>query len=273
MINLYLGGVMNQVGSFKEKYYQELKDPRWIEKSREIRSKAGWKCQKCGSINKTLHTHHKFYVSDDDSGRYPWEYHDDAFEVLCVDCHYGLHDARDKLYQEFLDQKKAKYEKEKDDELLSKEFDICIYCGSKGVEHKFDDGLIIYDIDRGCCQKCIHENPVNIICKQCNGFINKIYGCMNHLVSMIKPFILDGYCSVCIYNSHKMFLETRKYSNGQKSSYQRRQDFLRFMKELGVRKISDQEEISKKLPWLILDREKSRLHRYSDGIISPHTCS
>lgn len=263
---------MAQSQSNKEIYYKELEDPRWIMKSKGIKAKFGWKCQKCGAIDKPLHCHHKFYVNDDDSRRSPWEYPDEAFQVLCCDCHHSLHvqlkEDKYREHQEMLNQQRNEYEKERNDELLSKEFDICLYCGINGSEYGFDGGLIIYDIEGGRCPNCMYKNPIDTICKQCNGLSNKIYGCMWHLARMIKPFVLQGFCSVCIYNSHKLWLDSRSYSSSCKYKNEKRKDFVNFFTSIGVVKIRDQNENSKELPWYIFDREKARLHRNSHGIMA-----
>lgn len=64
-------------------YSEKLKDPRWQKKRLEIMELDGWQCRQCGRDDKTLHTHHIFYVR----GRQPWEYPNQAFICLCDDCH------------------------------------------------------------------------------------------------------------------------------------------------------------------------------------------
>jgi hypothetical protein len=60
-----------------------LRHPLWQRKRLEILKRADFRCEDCGSEEKTLHTHHRFYLR----GREPWEYEDEAFLCLCQDCH------------------------------------------------------------------------------------------------------------------------------------------------------------------------------------------
>lgn len=64
-------------------YSQKLRDPRWQRKRLEILQRDNWRCTACASEEKTLHVHHRFYIS----GRMPWEYLNSALLTLCEDCH------------------------------------------------------------------------------------------------------------------------------------------------------------------------------------------
>lgn len=64
-------------------YAEKLKDPRWQKKRLEVLQRDGFSCQVCGRKDRTLHVHHRFYIS----GRMPWEYMDGNFQTLCCDCH------------------------------------------------------------------------------------------------------------------------------------------------------------------------------------------
>ena len=66
-------------------YSQKLKDPKWKEKSRLVKERAGWKCQDCGSIER-LETHHCYYTVMRE-GNEPWEYPLSALRCLCPTCH------------------------------------------------------------------------------------------------------------------------------------------------------------------------------------------
>ena len=68
-------------------YKSLLLDPRWQKKKSEVQIRFDWTCQDCGSKEKTLHVHHKYYISK----RKPWEYDDDCFNLLCEDCHTTTH--------------------------------------------------------------------------------------------------------------------------------------------------------------------------------------
>ncbi|MCE0498486.1 MAG: HNH endonuclease [Methylacidiphilales bacterium] len=68
--------------------YQELLlSPHWQRKRLAILNRSDFKCESCGSGEKTLHVHHTFY----ESGRKPWEYPDDSLVALCKDCHLKKH--------------------------------------------------------------------------------------------------------------------------------------------------------------------------------------
>jgi hypothetical protein len=53
-----------------------------------------WKCDECGSTERELHLHHKFYLPN----REPWQYEDHYFSVLCSDCHKKQHEKPSILY-------------------------------------------------------------------------------------------------------------------------------------------------------------------------------
>jgi hypothetical protein len=63
-------------------YSEKLKDPKWQKKRLSVLNRDEFTCQRCFSIENTLHVHHKFYLKVD-----PWEYSDDALITLCEDCH------------------------------------------------------------------------------------------------------------------------------------------------------------------------------------------
>lgn len=70
-------------------YLEKLKDPRWQKKRLEIFDLYDFKCMACGTTEKELHIHHRRYKR----GKEPWEYNNNEFFVLCIDCHDGLHKA------------------------------------------------------------------------------------------------------------------------------------------------------------------------------------
>lgn len=63
-------------------YQEKLQDPRWKEKRLEILNRDNFTCQMCGSENKQLQVHHKYYKKSE-----PWDYYNDALITLCCDCH------------------------------------------------------------------------------------------------------------------------------------------------------------------------------------------
>lgn len=65
-------------------YWELLRDPRWQEKRLRIMERAGFKCERCGSSNRTLNVHHSYYMK----GAAPWEYPDLSLHCLCeAKCH------------------------------------------------------------------------------------------------------------------------------------------------------------------------------------------
>ena len=69
-----------------EYYLQQLKNPKWIAKSRKVRDRDGNKCTVCGST-KNLQVHHTYYVSGFDA----WEYPIKDLLTVCKDCHHDYH--------------------------------------------------------------------------------------------------------------------------------------------------------------------------------------
>jgi hypothetical protein len=69
--------------SYKEEYRQLLLNPRWQKRRLDILGRDKFTCQVCGDDEKTLHVHHKYYVTNNK----PWEYPDRCFVTLCAECH------------------------------------------------------------------------------------------------------------------------------------------------------------------------------------------
>ena len=63
-------------------YKEKLLDPRWQKKRLEILSRDNFQCTACGSKEKTLHVHHRYYGRGD-----PWDIADEALITLCNKCH------------------------------------------------------------------------------------------------------------------------------------------------------------------------------------------
>ncbi len=66
-------------------YASLMSDPRWIQKSNEIKERDGYQCKCCKSDN-SLSVHHLFY----EYGMMPWEYPDYSMITVCVMCHAML---------------------------------------------------------------------------------------------------------------------------------------------------------------------------------------
>ena len=84
----------------KERYDQQLKDPRWKLLADNIRKRDNYQCCSCGAKNTQLDVHHIFYFS----GHEAWEYEGIYLITLCHKCHEGVHDM-----QEFLELKTGDY--------------------------------------------------------------------------------------------------------------------------------------------------------------------
>ncbi len=64
-------------------YADKLKSPKWQKKRLEILERDEWECLCCGSNEKTLHVHHRYYEKDKE----PWDYPDESLYCFCDDCH------------------------------------------------------------------------------------------------------------------------------------------------------------------------------------------
>ncbi len=63
------------------RYADQLKDPRWIDKSNRIKEQRG-ECQLC-TTKKFLQVHHPFYAPS----KMAWDYADSDLWCLCDHCH------------------------------------------------------------------------------------------------------------------------------------------------------------------------------------------
>ena len=86
-------------------YQEKLKDPRWQRRRLEIFERDEWKCQACGSDKKTLHVHHKFYIT----GKDPWDYGDDALSTICERCHNDEHKLRKQFEQDLIESLRKRF--------------------------------------------------------------------------------------------------------------------------------------------------------------------
>jgi hypothetical protein len=79
----YFEGELEQIKVLKPVSYSEkLRDERWQRKRQNVREKANYKCQDCGSQEK-LEVHHCYYKY----GLEPWQYPIDSLRCLCSICH------------------------------------------------------------------------------------------------------------------------------------------------------------------------------------------
>ena len=72
-------------------YEQLLHTDEWNEKRQQILQQHDYHCDWCGTT-RNLQVHHKYYSKCPDNRRvYPWVYKDDAFMVVCENCHKKYH--------------------------------------------------------------------------------------------------------------------------------------------------------------------------------------
>jgi hypothetical protein len=64
-------------------FFELYRHPKWQEKRLEIMNDANFTCERCGSKEKTLNVHHRYY----EKGKKPWQYPNESLDCLCEDCH------------------------------------------------------------------------------------------------------------------------------------------------------------------------------------------
>ena len=84
--------VNNSLNKTKTAYELLLERPEWKAYRLKVLAEKGEKCEWCGSTNKILQVHHKFYLKYP-NGKHilPWEYNINCLLVLCNDCHTKAH--------------------------------------------------------------------------------------------------------------------------------------------------------------------------------------
>ena len=84
MVQEHCSSTMKKVHSV---YKDKLKDSRWLEFRKRVYKKDGYKCTICGTKDRPLNAHHRFYKK----GREPWDYLVEDLDTLCTWCHEFLH--------------------------------------------------------------------------------------------------------------------------------------------------------------------------------------
>uniref|UniRef100_A0A6H1ZS24 Putative HNH endonuclease n=1 Tax=viral metagenome TaxID=1070528 RepID=A0A6H1ZS24_9ZZZZ len=64
-------------------YKAQYLDPRWQKKRLEILNRDNFTCQMCSDKEKTLHIHHRRYIS----GRDIWDVPNELLVTFCAGCH------------------------------------------------------------------------------------------------------------------------------------------------------------------------------------------
>lgn len=68
-------------------YKEQMNDPRWVERSREIMKRDNFTCQLCGKNHVRLNVHHIRYIK----GKDYWDYPDELLMTVCETCHAKIH--------------------------------------------------------------------------------------------------------------------------------------------------------------------------------------
>ena len=77
--------IRNRISALQ--YKDKLKDPRWIEFRKRVYKKDEYKCTICGTKDRPLNAHHRFY----ENNKEPWDYLVGDLDTLCTWCHSSLH--------------------------------------------------------------------------------------------------------------------------------------------------------------------------------------
>lgn len=72
-------------------YQADLQDPRWLKLRFFKLQSVGWKCERCGAMDRPFQVHHPKYKT----GAHPWDYWITELEALCDRCHAEQHGKRD----------------------------------------------------------------------------------------------------------------------------------------------------------------------------------
>lgn len=73
-------------------YKEQMNDPRWVERSREVMKSDNFTCQLCGKSHTKLNVHHIRYIK----GKDYWDYPDELLMTVCETCHAKIHGKYDK---------------------------------------------------------------------------------------------------------------------------------------------------------------------------------
>lgn len=128
----------------KLRYKNLLSYPEWKFLRERILARDHHKCVKCGKTER-LNVHHNYYVKD----KKPWEYSDDVFVTLCVDCHCRIHDLSVYDHDPLVNPEATK---------LS--YETCNRCGGSGYIPEFNH------IEDGICFACLGSGYKNLYWNQ-----------------------------------------------------------------------------------------------------------
>ena len=80
--------MIETIAQQKSMYFENLKNPKWFEKRKEVIARDKNCCQNCGSTEK-LRVHHKQYhiYKKGNIFQKPWKYKNDKLITLCSECH------------------------------------------------------------------------------------------------------------------------------------------------------------------------------------------
>lgn len=106
-------------------YKEQLKDPRWAQRRREIMERDNFTCQLCGKSNVKLNVHHIRYIK----GMNYWEYPGNLLMTVCEVCH-------SKIHGKFLKQTKSRHK--------TTVFYNCFFKGNNGLKETNDKIILSY---------------------------------------------------------------------------------------------------------------------------------
>jgi len=77
-------------------YEQQLKQPEWFAKRKEVIALANNTCEQCcgDSADDKLEVHHGVYLK----GKLAWQYPNDVLYCLCPTCHWNIQEDMDEIY-------------------------------------------------------------------------------------------------------------------------------------------------------------------------------
>ena len=91
-VNPKNNSIQKELVKTKTAYELLLERPEWKAYRLKVLAEKGEKCEWCGSTNKILQVHHKFYLKYPNGKKIlPWEYNINCLLVLCKDCHEKAH--------------------------------------------------------------------------------------------------------------------------------------------------------------------------------------
>ena len=109
----------------KEEYSKYLDHPLWIKKRDDVIYQSNSECSKCSSKH-DLNVHHKSY----ETGKMPWQYPMENFEVLCGSCHAKEH-GKEYKFKRCLECEKQ----------ISPQYTLCYRCHMNSLQKEKEENI------------------------------------------------------------------------------------------------------------------------------------